>query len=55
MMWTWLEFFGVAIACLVALGVVVLLTFALVCLVIACTKKIKEEVDNDGRTEQSRR
>ena len=40
---------------LVLLGIVVLLAFALVCVVIACTKEIKKEVEKDDRTEQSRR
>ena len=55
MMWTLLKCLGMGIAGVVLLIIVVLLAFALVCIVIACTKEIKKEVEKDDRTEQSRR
>lgn len=49
------EWFVMAILCLAGLFGVLLLVFALACLVVIGTKKIKEEVEKDDGTEQSRR
>ena len=40
-----------AILCLFCLGVILLLVFALVCVVVAGAKAIKKEVQKDDRTE----
>lgn len=49
------ECLGLIAACLGLLCLAVLLAFALLCIVIACKKEIKKEVEKDDRTEQSRR
>lgn len=41
------EWLGLTILCLVLFGIVLLLLFALVCLVIGCAKTIKKEVERD--------